>query len=37
MEVGNGLGQLAEWLAGQEADDRVEQAMEELRQRGLER
>ena len=37
MEVGTGLGQLAEWLAGQEADDRVEQAMEELRQRGLER
>ena len=37
MEVGTGLGQLAEWLAGQEADDRVEQAMAELRQRGLER
>ena len=37
MEVGTGLGQLAAWLAGQEADDRVEQAMAELRQRGLER
>ena len=37
VEVGSGLGQLATWLAGQEADDRVEQAMDELRQRGLER
>ena len=26
-----------EWLAGQEADDRVDQAMDELRRRGLER
>ena len=37
VEVGSGLGQLATWLAGQEADDRVVQAMDELRQRGLER
>jgi len=37
MEVGTGLGQLAEWLAGQEADDRVDEAMAELRRRGLER
>ena len=37
VAVDDGLAQLAGWMAEQEADDRVEQAMEELRQRGLER
>ncbi len=37
VEVTAGLGELATWLADQEADDRVDQAMQELRQRGLER
>lgn len=37
VEVKAGLGELATWLAGQEADDHVDQAMNELRQRGLER
>ena len=37
VAVERGLGDLALWLADQEADDRVEQAMDELRKRGLER
>jgi dTDP-L-rhamnose 4-epimerase len=32
-----GLAELATWMAGQEADDRVDAAMDELRRRGLER
>jgi hypothetical protein len=31
------LAELAAWLADQEAEDRVDEAMEELRRRGLER
>ena len=37
MEIDDGLAQLATWMAGQEADDRVDAAMDELRRRGLER
>ena len=37
VEVAHGLGELAQWLSGQEAVDRVDQAMDELRRRGLER
>jgi dTDP-L-rhamnose 4-epimerase len=37
VDVKTGLGELATWLADQEADDRVDEAMDELRQRGLER
>ena len=37
VDVKAGLGELATWLADQEADDRVDEAMDELRQRGLER
>jgi dTDP-L-rhamnose 4-epimerase len=34
-DFGEGLGELAEWVARQTADDRVEQARAELEQRGL--
>jgi dTDP-L-rhamnose 4-epimerase len=34
-DFGEGLAELAEWLAGQTADDRVEQARGELEARGL--
>ncbi len=37
VEVRAGLAELAAWLADQEAEDRVDEAMEELRRRGLER
>jgi len=36
-QVERGFAELAEWLAGQEAVDRVDTAIEELRRRGLER
>jgi dTDP-L-rhamnose 4-epimerase len=35
VEFAAGLAQLAEWLAGQAADDRVDQATAELETRGL--
>jgi dTDP-L-rhamnose 4-epimerase len=35
VDFDEGLAELAEWVAGQEADDRVEQAREELSSRGL--
>ena len=34
-DFGEGLAELAEWLSGQEADDRVEEARGELETRGL--
>ena len=37
VAIDDGLAELATWMAGQEADDRVDQAMDELRNRGLER
>ena len=37
VAIDDGLAELATWMAGQEADDRVDQAMDELRRRGLER
>jgi dTDP-L-rhamnose 4-epimerase len=35
VDIEDGLGELAQWLEGQQADDRVEQARRELRSRGL--
>ena len=37
VAIDDGLAELATWMADQEADDRVDQAMDELRRRGLER
>lgn len=37
VRVADGLAELAGWLAEQEAEDRVDAAMDELRRRGLER
>ena len=35
IDLAAGIAQLAEWLSGQSALDRVEEAGEELRRRGL--
>jgi dTDP-L-rhamnose 4-epimerase len=35
QDFGEGLSRLAEWVAGQEANDRVSEARRELEKRGL--